>query len=228
MLIKNMEKFEYQPKETNNKENFEKKESIKKIEKSSLSPDNKIDLILLFLNKKRAAFLGDFDIAESEEHKEKLIKEFNEELNSIGLLLNSINLPYEITRKIEDDNDVIGFSFTIAGNQDDLNKIKEAEKNKDDRTMGLLLGYPETAVSAYCTKDALDIHTEIPKEEYDALRKEGMLPFLEFSPSKLHWKEELDWARNNKKIIEENSPNTFKEAIEDTEKYINNIKNGRK
>jgi len=218
-----MEKFEYQPEEINNKENLEEKESIEKIEKSSLSSKNKIDLMLLSLDKKKAAFLGDFDIAESEEHREKLIKEFSKELDNIRLLLDSINLPYEITRKIEDDNEIIGFSFMVAKENDDLTKIKEAEKNKDDRTMGLLLGYPETAVSAYCTKDALDIHTEIPKEEYDALRKEGILPFLEFSPSKLHWKEELAWARSNKKIIEENSPSTFNEAVEDTEKYINNI-----
>ncbi|MCX6761134.1 MAG: hypothetical protein NTZ84_03495 [Candidatus Nealsonbacteria bacterium] len=54
-----------------------------------------------------------------------------------------------------------------------------------------------------------------------------MLPFLEFSPSKLHWKEELNWARNNKKIIEENSPNTFNEAVEEKEKHINSFERER-
>ncbi|MCX6761135.1 MAG: hypothetical protein NTZ84_03500 [Candidatus Nealsonbacteria bacterium] len=111
-------------------EMIEKKESIEKIEKTLLSPGNKIDLMLIIFNEKRAAFLGNFDGAESEEHKEKLIKEFSEELNNITNLLNDLNLPYEISRNIKDDNEVIGFSLMVAKEKEDLNKIIEANKNK--------------------------------------------------------------------------------------------------
>jgi len=216
----NPERLDHQSEINNHEEEQTKeKESIEKIEKSSLGASNKIDLMLLILNRKYATYLGNHDIAESEEHKEKLIKEFTEELNNITTLLNDIGLPYEITAKVEDDNEIIGFSLMVAKERDNLDKIVEADKNEDDKTVGLLLGYPKTAVETYNTPDALDVGTELP-EEYTELRKEGMLPFLGFAPSKSHWKEELEWARNNKKIIEESSPSTLNEAIEEYEEHI--------
>ena len=92
--------------------------------------------------------------------------------------------------------------------------------------MGIMFGYPRTAVEAYGTQDVLDLETDLP-EEYADLRKEGMIPFLRFTPSKLHWKEELEWAKDNKKIIEEKSPNTIDQAIEETEEYLNNLEKER-
>ena len=155
-----------------------------------------------------------------------MIKEFNEELNILTNLLDELNLPYKIIRDIEDRNDTIGFSVVAAKEIENLDKIEEAVKNNNNMDMGIMFGYPRTAVEAYGTQDVLDLEADLP-EEYADLRKEGMLPFLKFAPSKLHWKEELEWAKDNKKIIEEKSPNTIDQAIEETEEYLNNLEEER-
>ena len=222
----NRERFNFNNIENSEYEETKEKEFIEKIEKAPLSSDFKIDLLLLVFDRKKATFLGDICGVESEEQKQKLIKEFNEELNILTNLLDELNLPYKIIRDIEDRNDTIGFSVVAAKEIENLDKIEEAVKNNNNMDMGIMFGYPRTAVEAYGTQDVLDLETDLP-EEYADLRKEGMLPFLKFAPSKLHWKEELKWARDNKKIIEEKSPNTIDQAIEETEEYLNNLEKER-
>ena len=222
----NRERFNFNNIENSEYEETKEKEFIEKIEKAPLSSDFKIDLLLLVFDRKKATFLGDICGVESEEQKQKLIKEFNEELNILTNLLDELNLPYKIIRDVEDRNDTIGFSVVVAKEIENLNKIEEAVKNDNNMDMGIMFGYPGTAVEAYGTQDVLDLETDLP-EEYADLRKEGMLPFLKFAPSKLHWKEELKWARDNKKIIEEKSPNTIDQAIEEMEEYLNNLEKER-
>jgi hypothetical protein len=222
----NRERFNFNNIENSEYEETKEKEFIEKIEKAPLSSDFKIDLLLLVFDRKKATFLGDICGVESEEQKQKLIKEFNEELNILTNLLDELNLPYKIIRDVEDRNDTIGFSVVVAKEIENLNKIEEAVKNNNNMDMGIMFGYPRTAVEAYGTQDVLDLETDLP-EEYADLRKEGMLPFLKFAPSKLHWKEELKWARDNKKIIEEKSPNTIDQAIEEMEEYLNNLEKER-
>ena len=223
----NRERFNFNNIENSECEETKEKEFIEKIEKAPLSSDFKIDLLLLVFDRKKATFLGDICGVESEEQKQKLIKEFNEELNILTNLLDELNLSYKIIRSIEDRNDTIGFSVVVTKEIENLNKIEEAVKNNNDVDMGIMFGYPRTAVEAYGTQDVLDLETDLPEEEYASLRKEGMLPFLKFAPSKLHWKEELEWAKDNKKIIEEKSPNTIDQAIEEMEEYLNNLEKER-
>lgn len=222
----NRERFNFNNIENSEYEETKEKEFIEKIEKAPLSSDFKIDLLLLVFDRKKATFLGDICGVESEEQKQKLIKEFSEELNILTNLLDELSLPYKIIRDVEDRNDTIGFSVVVAKEIENLNKIEEAVRNNNDMDMGMMFGYPRTAVEAYGTQDVLDLETDLP-EEYADLRKEGMLPFLKFAPSKLHWKEELKWARDNKKIIEEKSPNTIDQAIEEIEEYLNNLEKER-
>jgi len=222
----NRERFNFNNIENSECEETKEKEFIEKIEKAPLSSDFKIDLLLLVFDRKKATFLGDICGVESEEQKQKLIKEFSEELNILTNLLDELSLPYKIIRDVEDRNDTIGFSVVVAKEIENLNKIEEAVKNDNNMDMGIMFGYPGTAVEAYGTQDVLDLETDLP-EEYADLRKEGMLPFLKFAPSKLHWKEELKWARDNKKIIEEKSPNTIDQAIEEMEEYLNNLEKER-
>lgn len=214
-----MEKFNNRIEENNGQENEKIKESIEKIENALLPVDQKIDLMLLMLDRKSATFLGDLDGVESEEHKQKLIKEFTEEFNTLIVLLKDIDLPYEIIREVENRDDTIGFSIVVTKEVENLTKIERAVRENDDRTMGLLFGYPKTAVETYNTQDAIDLETEFP-DEFAILRKEGMVPFLGFAPSKSHWKEELEWARDNKKSIEQHSPNTLNLAIKESEEYM--------
>ncbi|NLZ96663.1 MAG: hypothetical protein GX926_01565 [Candidatus Magasanikbacteria bacterium] len=222
----NRERFNFNNIENSEYEETKEKEFIEKIEKAPLSSDFKIDLLLLVFDRKKATFLGDICGVESEEQKQKLIKEFSEELNILTNLLDELSLSYKIIRDVEGRNDTIGFSVVVAKEIENLNKIEEAVKNDNNMDMGMMFGYPRTAVEAYGTQDALDLETDLP-EEYADLRKEGMLPFLKFAPSKLHWKEELKWARDNKKIIEEKSPNTIDQAIEEMEEYLNNLEKER-
>lgn len=64
------------------------KKAIETVENSARESDKKLDIALLLLDKKQGAQLGNFKIAESDEEKETITKEFSEELSNILKLLN--------------------------------------------------------------------------------------------------------------------------------------------
>ncbi|MFA5747287.1 MAG: hypothetical protein WC926_04435 [Candidatus Paceibacterota bacterium] len=193
------------------------KNRIEMLQRSEIEIGSKLDLALLILKRKEAAFLGNADIIESEEHKEKLERKFQEEFCNIEEVLKETKLLYRATPP-HDDQGVYCFSFLVSGSENGLEKAIEAQKNKDDRSLGLLLGYPETAVDAYMTDKKFDYHKELPKDELGKLEKEGVLPFLEFMPSREHWKDELSWAKENQNLIKEKAPSLYEETAMDNSK----------
>jgi len=58
-------------------------------------------------------------------------------------------------------------------------------KAQDDKTRGLLFGYPKTAVQAFDSGDVLAV-----EQQRDLLQAEG-LPDASFALSRQHWREEL-------------------------------------
>ncbi|MBK5215534.1 MAG: hypothetical protein JJE53_01860 [Candidatus Pacebacteria bacterium] len=194
----------------NNTENL-LKNSLESIENSNLENENKLELALLMLDKKQGVQLGDFKIINSENEKEIIIKEFSEKLLNIIKTLEAIGLKHEIVKELSEDNGIIGFSVLVSKETNTLDKFVKADKEDDDKTFGLIVGYPASAVDAYGTDKALNIEQELPKAELEKLHSEGVLPFLLFMPSKEHWNEELDWARENQRLIKEKTPKLYKE-----------------
>lgn len=195
-----------------NKENIFEKD-IESIENSALSIESKLELSLLLLDRKQGVQIGDYKIVNSQTEKDYIIQEFTQEISNILSLLSELKLQYEIVKELSDDNGMVGFSILVSKNKEILNKFKQADKEHDDKTFGLILGYPQTAVEAYGTDKAFNIERDLPKIELEKLQSEGVLPFLLFMPSKEHFNEELEWARKNQKLIENKAIKLYQELI---------------
>jgi len=184
------------------------RERLSLIEDAGLENGKKLDLALLTLGKKSAAQLGNYDIIESDEHKKQLLSEFSEEVETIKTLLDSLGCAYNL-EELKDRDGIMGFSFLVARDQAALLEVAKAEVEKDDKAFGRLMGYPETSIEAYGTENAFDYESALPKRELQKLKDEGMLPFLEFMPSKEHWAEELAWAREMRDLVKEKAPHLY-------------------
>jgi hypothetical protein len=205
-----------------NSDNFEGQEDFEKnrigiLQQSGIEVGEKLDLALLILKRKDAAFLGNADIIESEDHEKQLAKKFQEEFFGIEEVLKQTSLLYDATPP-HNDRGVYCFSILASGSGEGLKKAIEAQKNQDDKALGFLFGYPKTAVEAYNTDKKFDYDLYLPKEELDELKNEGVLPFLGFMPSREHWKEELNWAKENQSLIKEKAPLIYEELVLDNPK----------
>jgi hypothetical protein len=187
--------------------------SIELAENSTLENDSKLELILLLLDRKQGMQLGDFKIAELEDEKKKITEEFSKKLADILRLLESLKLEYKTVKELSDDNGITGFSVLASRDKNVLDKFVKANNEDDDKTFGTILGFPQTAIETYGTDRAFNIEEELPKDELEKLRDEGLLPFLLFMPSKEHWAEELEWAKENQRLIKEKAPKLYEELI---------------
>lgn len=188
------------------------KERLGILERSELQVGKKLDLALLILKRKRAAQLGNFKVIESDEHKKQVVQEFQKEFSEIEGLLKNLGLSYRAIPPHE-DRGIYGFSFFTANGEEDLEKTMEAEESGDDRAFGALMGYPQTAVDAYRTRQIFNYEKDLPKDELEQLRQDGVLPFLNFMPSREYWAEELSYARKNQKLIQEKAPLLYAELM---------------
>lgn len=132
-------------------------------------------------------------------------------------MLDKFKLLYD-TKGINEDRGILGFSFLATHDNDSLQKIKEAAEKGDDKTFGLMMGYPETAVNTYNTDEALNIEKDLSKEEQKYIKDNDIEPFIDFMPSKSHWREEMEHIKQNQTIIKEKSPELFRQIIEDYKK----------
>jgi hypothetical protein len=196
-------------------ENQERSENkLDLVTASLLETIQKYDLAQLLVSEQRkATHLGNAVVIESEEHRKQLEREFGEEYRTTAELLTKLGLPFE-GEPPHEDNGIYRFSFVVAKDTENLTKAVEADKTNNDKEFGALMGYPKTAVDAYQTENAFDLRTELPKEELEELEEEEVLAFLEFMPSKGHWREELDEVRTIQKLIKEQSPELYDEIIE--------------
>jgi hypothetical protein len=191
--------------------------AIELVENSILESGKKLELMLLLLDKKQGVQLGNYQIAESEEEKKKVTEEFTQELSEIEKLLNELKLQYKIVKELGDDNGIVGFSVLTSKDKGILSKFVQANNEDDDKAFGLILGYPATAVETYGTDQAFNIHEELAQDDLERLKSEGILPFLLFMPSKEHWDEELEWARENQQLVKEKAPKLYQELIQTKE-----------
>ncbi len=124
------------------------------------------------------------------------------------------------TKGINEDRGILGFSFLAARDDNSLQRIKEAEEKEDDKTFGLMMGYPETAVDTYNTEGVLNMGKDLSEEEKNYIKDNNLDPFINFMPSKKHWKEEIECVKQNQALIREKSPELFRQIIEDYKKRM--------
>ena len=191
------------------------KRTIESIEDSVLDVESKLDLILFLLDKKQGVQLGGFKIVNSDDERRIFTEKFTQELSVILKFFNTIGLQYKIVRKLSEDNSRLGFSVLASKDKNILDKFVKADKDQDDRTFGLIVGYPTTAVETYHTDKQFRFRKELPPSELEKLRAEGTASFFSFTPSKEHWAEELEFVREEQKLIKEKAPKLYEEVIQE-------------
>ena len=190
------------------------KRNIESVENSKIDTISKLELILLLLGKKQGVHFGDFKIVESEKDTERTIEEFTDEMQEYLKLLKEINAYYVLGKELRFEGGMVGFSVLAAKDKKILERFVQADKEDDDKTFGSILGYPPTAIETYNTDKKFDPHEELSPEDLEKLEAEGIMPFLLFMPSREHWLEELEWARENRRLIKENAPKLYQELVD--------------
>lgn len=209
---------------------------IEIIQNCPLNPRDKIELLLCFFGEKPATTFI-FEIlpvhknvskafAELSKKREKIIKE----------ILGKLNLVYEIEEKeeISPQGEVKTFQlFHLSKSEEVLNKLIEAWKKNDEKQIGLLYGYPKTAIEAW-TKSVektgkrpplgesydspyilkrkdIPYLPEIPEEKREQIT--NLAKFANFVFSSENWKEELEELRKKVEIIKEKAPELYNEFL---------------
>ncbi|MBU3895968.1 hypothetical protein KKG36_01485 [Patescibacteria group bacterium] len=196
-------------------------EFIEALEKTPLGPENQVWILLTKAGLKPASWL-DKDIKRTEHGK---VTEFlkNEEVHQLVSFLEAffpcvvekktvdivknrrgiwVGVPSEKGRKIGEEERL---DFIIGSNKENLEKIVSALEAKDDRKIGLALGFEPTAVEAFCGKGKLVDNEKLPDE---ALFSEAFV----FSPSRLsadNWLKELAQHQKWADYVKKTSPSLF-------------------
>lgn len=97
-----------------------------------------------------------------------------------------------------------GDSIYVAKSAEILKKLLETEAT-DDYNLGLLYGYPESAVKAFVSKDFLAEEDEPPMDE-------SLFPFR---LSKENWQEELKVMEKWNNAVKEYTPKIYEKFIHD-------------
>lgn len=216
-----MPKFESIPQQEKNEQITEQREKIELIEKLPLSSwtswDKKV-LLLVLLGEKPAAcpcLEQRFYKREAVKERPKIAERLAKEKEETKEILDKLGLPHkEKAFEYEEEKMYnIGYHFYVGKDSEKLARLMEA---RDDREIGLSLGYPESAVDAYVNETSLDYEElikSLSSEELQALQKEGVFKFLDFRPSRDHWQEEIEIARKRQALIKEKSPKIYQEII---------------
>ena len=198
----------------------EREHALKLIEESPIHYDQRLDLAYLLLERnRRAAHIGDGRGIEgrSKDEKERVRSKFDLDFKEIIWLLERINkkiyFPFEVYKKPQELDGAYGYSIHVAKDSESLLELREVDEKNDDKAYGHLMGYPSSAVAAYGTSRAIDMRTDLPREEFETLMHEHLLPFMQFSFSRAHWKEELEFVRNRQRLIQKHCPRLYAEVI---------------
>lgn len=160
-----------------------KSEKIKLIESLNIGPYKAAELIWLIEGCRLATDLELYPWNSSKLELEKVLK--------------FLNLSYEYADSLKEQK--AQHLFLIANNKKNLNLLKKAIKQSNHYEYGILMGYPETAVTAFTEGNILDSDSSSKVDD----------SFVAFALSKDYWREEIEYKHLLEKKIEENSQKLF-------------------
>lgn len=192
---------------------MEEKEKIELIENLPLDYQGRMSLALLYL-KKQPAILAEVSRRIYKGEEKEVLNQLDLEKEQVIKSLEKIGFVYWVKKfKIEEEKTHnLGYKFSISKNPENLSRLLMAIKNRDDKEIGLALGYPESACEAFVNETLLD-YEKMPKEEKEKLIKQGASKFIFFHLSQYHWQKELTLIRNWQRTLKEKAPRLYEYAI---------------
>lgn len=170
-----------------------------------LSPHERRDLAFLALGMTSALSIERHALRGVGHEDGRIEDELRDETAKTRKALEGLGLRFTLNES-PDQEVARGYSFLIARDDEVLARLVAAQESGDKEEYGRLLGYPETAIAAYRTNEAFDYRRELPAAKVDALAEEGTLAFLNFTPSRSHWEDELAFVRANQERVKKEAP----------------------
>lgn len=213
-----------EPSEISKEGEPEEKEKIQSLEKLPLGSQDRMNLILTYLGEKPASTVEiEYFAKKPLETVEEIIKEkegLEQTLNEVGLEFKML----ETEKTDENGFDEKEFKFLVAENRENLDELEKATLEGDDKKIGSLFGFPETAIEAFdkgkreerlaeTMLDEGEWWKKLSSKEKKAFLEEKVLNFLNFKLSKEHWEEELGQVRKWQKTLEKEAPELYQEIL---------------
>lgn len=194
-------------------------ELARKVEKSKMEVDDKINLLLTKGGLKPASVIELPVWLETKEKKREFLSE--SDIKEILDLIKESGLEFNIGKKeiikgsyrTEEEPDLEKFSraerieIMIAGSKDNMKLLKKCWGTEDHEAIGKALGFPQTAVEAFIDKRESFLLDDMPKEIQES---DGVL-FLTPNLSKDNWQEEIKEGEKRAEFIKKISPKIYEE-----------------
>ncbi len=205
------------------KETFEiSPEIVEELEKSNLTPDGKVNLLLTKAGLKPAS---EIDLVIRTEDEEGAFQNMEEEEVEKNLeIVKDLNIPCKIGERkvhqeeyeteeepgVKKEQTREKIDILIGHTQEDLDRLIKAEKSDSDELLGEAFGYPSTVVEAFVEeREKLDLK-DLPEE----IRRGDAVLFSSPTLSESNWREEIKQGQRYADFIKEKSPKIYQEMKE--------------
>lgn len=181
------------------------KELVAKIEAIKTTDDTKADIVLLWKDLKKASDIiitGDSEMTEAE--REVTCREAEDLFKKLGLSYVKNNREMVAALGIAE--------YIVSKNQTDMLLYQKAWNQDGDteaKTLGNLLGFPDTAIEAYQAGEVLD-ESMLPEDVVSLDTR----AFLWYKLSKDHWQEEIKTAEKWARQIQKTDSQLYTRLIE--------------
>ena len=179
---------------------------INSIENIEASLQDRINTILVQLGEKNTAEveLGrDYEKSIKEEDSVKLSTDFENICINNGIFFKKIEEKKIVPR------------YLISKDKEMLEECLDAFNFHNSKEIGLLFGYPKTAVEAYLKgEDYLIPFNQENEFISPKIMHQDYMKFLNFRLSKDHWEEELEIPKKYAEIIKTKSPYLYNQLME--------------
>jgi len=202
------------------------KERIEVIENSDLELDDKLSLALILLDQKPAMLMDFGKSGEKGEAVQEIFQEVKDKQEEYKELLEKIGMK----SRIEPIGSSPFFRVQISKDDKNLEALIKACEESNEKEVGILLGYPQSAVDAFIEAYAKDkfydidkspslhfrefIDEELSAEERQKIIDSDVLNFIGFAPSRKSWKKEIKRAEEDQLCIKEQAPKLYKEIVD--------------
>ena len=202
-------------------------ELIERLEKALLPIEDKVELLLVWRDLIPARDISISSQSWKENEPPKYIDP--KRVGSLKKLVEDMKLYYAVSpkqivdgeyfyttengqEKLEKKEEIVLY---VAKKKEDLDLFIRAIKTKNDQLLGILYGYPDSAVKAYCEEEKTGEKRtigagELPKD----IQKRDDFAFARFKLSRDNWSEELETGKRWARVVKETSPKLYNEFME--------------
>lgn len=175
--------------------------------------ESKVDLLLASKGLKKAT---EFIFFEPQKITEEILDKTEQIFKKLGL--------YYIRNRRELTDSMKWKEYIIGKNKEDVLLFQKLWNKGDDfrertKILGKLLGFPETAISAYIKKETISKF-----DFFEQVKRGNFLAFGSFAFSKDNWKEEVKIVEKWSKTIKNMDRNLYNKMIDKYKKDVKSYK----